>query len=224
MNFLFNDSATPTYSRAHIALFRHMLATPLTTLEYLVEEIIPSHNTIRWSKKKSVVSCFKRIKDTLSYFTEIRKRKADTFTVESLLSSINMYYVGEDKNITFNYQSDSCKKIKLKVSRFLLEEVFICLINNALEAQSNFINPFISITVFIKDSSVYFAIRDYGCGIPWWQQFIVSKAFISFKTSGTGVGLSFAQEVVSKKLHGSLKIYSKVGFGTEVICSLPLNQ
>jgi C4-dicarboxylate-specific signal transduction histidine kinase len=224
MNFLFNDSATPTYSRAHIELFRHMLATPLTTLEYLVEEIIPSHNTITWSKKKSAVSCFKRIKDTLSYFTEIRKRKADTFTVESLLSSINMYYVGEDKNITFNYQSAKSRKLKIKASRFLMEEVFICLINNALEAQSNFVSPFISITVFIKNSSVYFAIRDYGYGIPWWQQFIVSKPFISFKRQGTGVGLSFAQEVITKKLNGSLKIYSRVGFGTEVICSLPLNH
>lgn len=224
MNFLFNDSATPTYSRAHIALFRHMLATPLTTLECLIGEVVLDNDLNSRPEKKVVTSCFKRIRDTLEYFTQIHERKVDTFNVESLLNSINVYYAEEDTSITFYYQSESCKKVKLKTFRFLLEEAFICLINNALEAQSNLKNSFISITVFVKESSIYFAIRDYGCGIPWWQQFIVSKAFISFKRNGTGVGLSFAQEVITKKLNGSLKIYSRTGFGTEVICSIPLNQ
>jgi C4-dicarboxylate-specific signal transduction histidine kinase len=224
MNLLFTDTDYPASSRAHVALFRHMLATPLTTLECLAEVHRSKQQQVDANiSQKSIADCFKRIHQILDIFS-LQLHKPSTFTVESMLISVKSYLAKNQEQITFHYQSEACKKFKLHCNRFLLEEAFVCLLNNAIESQSQLKQPLVLISVFVKQRQLHISIKDFGCGIPWWHRYFVGKPFISFKPKGTGLGISFAKQVLSEELKGNISIYSNNSFGTEIICSIPLHR
>jgi C4-dicarboxylate-specific signal transduction histidine kinase len=106
-----------------------------------------------------------------------------------------------------------------------LEQVFVNLLANALDAMKDSRTKLIHIATAVESDSVCVRITDTGTGIPG---DILSRIFDPFFTTkevglGTGLGLSISYGIL-KEHHGDITVQSVVGHGTEFLIHLPLHQ
>jgi two-component system sensor histidine kinase ArlS len=106
-----------------------------------------------------------------------------------------------------------------------IKQLLIILIDNALKYSKSSIELRVSLTT----DHIEIRVKDYGIGIPRDEIGQVFERFYRVdqsrdrKTGGTGLGLPIAQSIV-KEHHGTIRIESEEGHGTEVIVELPRAQ
>jgi signal transduction histidine kinase len=103
-----------------------------------------------------------------------------------------------------------------------LHQVFLNILLNAIQAILG--NGTITISTSIKNTACYISISDTGCGISEEVLPRITDPFFTTKDpgKGTGLGLSIAYNIV-QEYKGTLKFESKVGRGTNVLITLPVN-
>lgn len=105
-----------------------------------------------------------------------------------------------------------------------LNQVFLNLLNNAIDALESVESPIIQICTKIDDlGSATIQIVDNGSGMT---EAVVSRLFDPFFTTkpigkGTGLGLSISYQIVVEKHKGTLKCCSETGKGTEFVVTIP---
>jgi two-component system sensor histidine kinase ArlS len=106
-----------------------------------------------------------------------------------------------------------------------IKQLLLILIDNALK----YSNRSIEIHVTVEPMNVVIKVKDFGIGIAQEEIQHVFERFYRVDTSrdrrtgGTGLGLSIAQSIVNEH-HGTIRIESEEGVGTEVIVNLPIEQ
>jgi PAS domain S-box-containing protein len=103
-----------------------------------------------------------------------------------------------------------------------LRQVFMNLINNAVDAVEGRTDATIWITTKLNNNKVLVAVEDNGPGIA---DSIVDKIFEPFFTTkeskkGAGLGLSLCKEFV-RQIGGTIKVESKPGHGATFLVTLP---
>jgi len=123
------------------------------------------------------------------------------------------------RNIDLRLQLDESLS-KIASDRGQLQQVFLNILNNALEAVSD--GGIISITSFERDvDTVGVSIQDNGPGMSQEvKEHIFEPFYTTKKISGTGLGLSITYGIV-KKLGGEIEVQSKEGQGTTFTVILP---
>ena len=111
-------------------------------------------------------------------------------------------------------------EIKLMADPILLEQVFINILKNAIQALAGRLQPEITILVDkTPNGKVNIQVMDNGEGIP---QDVVDQIFVPFfttKENGSGIGLSLSQQII--RMHGgSIYLQSKEGEGTMITISI----
>ncbi len=111
-----------------------------------------------------------------------------------------------------------------------LNQVFMNILSNAIEAMIEFNQPpktaTIRISTQVVDSDwVTVCIADNGPGIP---EEILHKIYDPFFTTkpigkGTGLGMAISHQIIVEKHGGLLKCVSKPGEGTEFLIQIPIN-
>lgn len=121
----------------------------------------------------------------------------------------------------------------VEVNRGQIRQVLQNLISNAIKFSKKDNHPFIEI--FHKqetgnenpDQYCCLHIRDNGIGFDKKYSNTIFDLFEKLHSKddyeGTGIGLSIAKKIIDKH-GGNIKVFSKVGVGTEFMISLPLNQ
>ncbi|MBR5509760.1 MAG: GHKL domain-containing protein, partial [Lachnospiraceae bacterium] len=79
----------------------------------------------------------------------------------------------------------------------------------------------IDLKIFTHDTKLMIAVKDNGCGIPKELQKDIFLPFVTHKENGTGLGLSIVRRIITAH-HGSIRLKSTVGKGTEFQVHLPL--
>ncbi|OGU13557.1 MAG: hypothetical protein A2076_16670 [Geobacteraceae bacterium GWC2_53_11] len=104
-----------------------------------------------------------------------------------------------------------------------LEQVFINLLSNSIEACTA--GGTISISTVAEGDLVVARVSDTGMGIEPENQSRLFEPFFTTKEigSGTGLGLSICYGII-RQHHGTIKIASQPGNGTEVTIELPLKE
>ncbi len=113
---------------------------------------------------------------------------------------------------------------QIQIDRDQMQQVFVNLLNNSSEAIEGEGKITIS-TQVENDQWLVIKLTDTGCGIPKEDMGKLFTPFYSKKASGkgTGLGLSIVYGIV--KIHrGQIQIQSKIGEGTNVIVSLPIQH
>jgi signal transduction histidine kinase len=105
----------------------------------------------------------------------------------------------------------------------LLNQVFMNIIINAIDALEKSLNPQIKISTKSKGNLVLIKIADNGMGIP---PEVKQKIFNPFFTTkpvgkGTGLGLSTSYQIIVDKHNGKLECHSTPGISTEFVITLP---
>jgi signal transduction histidine kinase len=104
------------------------------------------------------------------------------------------------------------KNIYLLCDEIEIEQVFINLINNAVDAIKGSVKPWIKISAFVEGAEIVLRFMDSGNGIP---KSIANKIFQPFYTtkavgSGTGLGLSISKGIIEEH-GGSIVINENLG-------------
>ncbi len=108
-----------------------------------------------------------------------------------------------------------------------LNQVFMNLLTNAIDALEGIVNPCIIISSqILADNYVQIKIADNGIGIP---AEIIDKLFDPFFTTkdvgkGTGLGLSISYQIIVEKHRGRLYCQSTPQVGTTFVMEIPIQH
>lgn len=113
----------------------------------------------------------------------------------------------------------------LNCNKNQLKQVLINMIDNACHSvnQKGRPNKFIKLSIYKENQDACIEIEDNGMGI---EKSKLSKIFDSFYTTkdygeGTGIGLTIAYEIITKKHKGKIFVESKKGSGTKFLIKIP---
>ncbi len=112
---------------------------------------------------------------------------------------------------------------KIKSDKGLLEQVFLNVIKNAIDAVEE--GGIVMVSTGVKDKNTAFvSIRDNGPGIPSDKLRHIFEPFFTTKERGKGTGLGlFVSYGIMKKLGASILVESEIGKGTTFTLEIPLH-
>lgn len=103
-----------------------------------------------------------------------------------------------------------------------LKQVFINIIKNALESfDDTKTKPTIMIDINSSDKNILITISDNGCGISSDKIESIFLPMVSYKSSGSGLGLPISKKIIEAH-KGTLKVESTIDYGTSFYISLPI--
>ncbi|OHD10900.1 MAG: hypothetical protein A2086_01445 [Spirochaetes bacterium GWD1_27_9] len=187
----------------------------LANAEELASAVIDEHNK-QYANEiiDHVLNISNIIKDLSSYSKTLRNENIDHFDINYIIEeSLKIVKYG------LNYSSVEIVKIfgnipKIKGTKGELEQVFINLINNAIQAMPGGIGK-LTITTEVSNNVIIVTISDTGVGIP---EEIISHIFDLYFTTkkegdGTGQGLHIVKKILLK-YNGRIEVNSVVNRGT----------
>lgn len=142
---------------------------------------------------------------------EYRERCNITQVITELVPLFNQ------TSVTIQVFSTTQKSVYLYCNKLQLQELLVCLINNAIESYDRSQQKHVHIGVKLAGGTIYVAVSDFGRG--WKQNFNFLPS--SQKTQG-GVGLPYVFQTVVKQYHGSMIIETRPQMGTRVLVKLPV--
>lgn len=126
------------------------------------------------------------------------------------------------KNIKFDYDV-ALDEVFIEGDYNRLNQVFINMIKNSVEALDGIKNPKISLNHKIDGNKFIISIEDNGSGINESDMERIKEPFYTTKKNGTGLGVSLSCEIISAH-DGTLEYFSKVNEGTKVVITLPIYE
>jgi signal transduction histidine kinase len=207
----------------------HELRNPLSsirTIASLVSEELPSENPNQHDLRL-IVSEVDRLAKTLQRMLEFAKpakfenEVTEPDRVISRLLSIMDYYAKELR-IKLDVRLNAPES-KVLASDATMNEIFMNLIKNAMEAAKDCHEATVRVISETMDSVYRVTITDNGTGISSDRLANIFLPFETSKTEGTGLGLYIVSERV-RELHGTIRVTSEIGGGSTFIVELPQGE
>lgn len=207
--------------------------TPIASLSTAVNQMISDFESIESlssEDKADVITSLKTIEDrskglihfvgAYKNFSRIPELNIQNINLQSLVERITKLLKPDLDKAGILLDVQFSGPLNIRADNELLEQVLINLLKNAIEALSQQGDGKISIIVKkVGNKNCELNISDNGPGIP---NEVLERIFVPFyttKKSGTGVGLSFARQII--KLHdGHLSVKTEIGKGTNFIIIL----
>lgn len=156
-------------------------------------------------------------------------RKTETITQDVQINDLIVEVVelsaqrAKFRNVVINHHFQENIPL-VKMSQSEMQQVFLNLINNALDAMEKE-GGTIDIRTTLRQSNIVIEIADTGSGIPSAN---LSKIFDPFFTTkavgkGTGLGLSICYGII-KKMGGEIDVQSEVNQGTALTIKIPFKK
>jgi PAS domain S-box-containing protein len=185
-------------------------------LEIIFEQTIRgktlTKNLVAFAKSQEIKQEFFRINEKIDLVTDLLKRDL------------------EGIELIKEYEQDVPE---LLADAGMIEHALVNLVQNSIHALSRAENPRITFSTYCLDNSIYFEIKDNGCGIP---ENHLNNIYIpsftlkgnkdlagTYKKSirGTGYGMSNVKKYIEQH-KGNISVESEFGAGTKFIISIPI--
>jgi signal transduction histidine kinase len=112
--------------------------------------------------------------------------------------------------------------IEIDADDILLKQVFVNLLQNAVEASPS--GAHVAVTIRNVNTGRWLvSIADQGCGIPDDNHARIFHPFFTTKVTGTGLGLALARKIVVSH-GGSLTLQHSTKSGSTFLVSLPVRE
>lgn len=183
-------------------------------------------------KQHPEVTNFSYWDDTLTYITNLRKliidfssvklsekpeiKKVDIYEFLSNLESTVLPLFYENGSILFDTAADIPDTY---FDALRMNHAIVNLIKNASEAMEA--TDTLVVRTYCSKDSLFFEIKDTGCGIPSEVLEQIFTPFFSSKKDGNGLGLTITKEIIESH-GGTLTVSSVVEQGTTFTVSLPI--
>ncbi|MFH1096087.1 MAG: ATP-binding protein [Candidatus Desantisbacteria bacterium] len=160
----------------------------------------------------------KRIVQDLLEFTKEMSPELKTINIVSMIQQIlnQMTTRGELAEIKSNLKS--LQELEASADEHLLQQVFINLFSNAVEAMGG--NGLLTVEIDTIVDDVRIKVIDTGKGIPPQNIPRVFDPFFTTKEKGTGLGLAIVYNII-KRHHGKIEVSSVPDEGTVFTITLP---
>ncbi|MCS7200075.1 MAG: DUF3365 domain-containing protein [Caldimicrobium sp.] len=164
------------------------------------------------------------IKDLLNFArtSDLKPQRISINEIIKNLLNLSSHLLEKEKvKVIFN-QNDHIPEIFLDKDK--IEQVFLNIILNAIQAMENTSEKVLIIDTYIRDNKVCISFQDNGPGIP---ENIANRIFDPFFTTkgpdkGTGLGLSVSLAIVEK--HGGRIYLDKSDKGAKFVIEFPLSN
>lgn len=164
-------------------------------------------------KRSEGLMKFAKTYRSLHKVTQVNKT---TITVVQLFKNIEdlLQPTLAEKQVALHFNTIK-KDLTLEIDTYLIEQVLINLILNALDATTTVTAPMITVKASASPAgNPMLTVTDNGKGIPEEVQESIFIPFFTTKTTGSGIGLSLCKQIMT--LHrGKIQLKSEEGFGTE---------
>jgi PAS domain S-box-containing protein len=169
------------------------------------------------------------IVDNLLTFSRTGREGEEEYRKDSLATVIDqvvrlLSYRIEKEHVVVTYHiAEGTPEIWMRMNS--MQQVFLNLVNNALDALKNSQKKEIQVEVRGEDDFVQVTVADSGCGIAPEN---LGKIFTPFFTTkhtgqGTGLGLPISESII-REHGGKITCESKLGAGTKFIILLPIER
>ena len=159
--------------------------------------------------------------------SDASKTETATDRIQDTLESIARGHVPSGTNFhlkRIRIQKDLASDMQdIMVDGSQMEQVFLNLIINAIEAVSEGGTIQINSTLNRTESFVNVEIKDNGPGISKMEQSKIFEPFFSTKPKGTGLGLSVSYGII-RNHRGAISVQSHLGEGTRFLIKIPFTQ
>lgn len=216
-----------------VSIASHEFRTPLTTISIASGFVKKFKNKVTEDEIDRKLDTIGRQVDHMTYLLDdvLMIGRAEAGRINVVLKPLDLRTFitkiadevndGVNKSFTFTLNWDTDVTL-LNTDEKLMRNIFINLLTNAVKFSEGKRKIEITVTSTRKVCTVQ--VRDFGIGIP--PEDIPSLFESFFRGSnagaiqGTGLGLSIVKKAV-ELLRGQIKVYSKVGEGTEFELKLP---
>lgn len=152
--------------------------------------------------------------DKYRQLTRVPPPEFEKFDLKELLDRLIILHKAEieEKSIQLikNFPEH---KVILNNDPGLLDQAFINLIKNAIEALEGHQNPTLNIQIYKEAENVIVQIADTGDGIEEGMMDQIFVPFFTTKQAGSGIGLSLCRQIIVA-CRGSIDVQSEFGKGT----------
>lgn len=166
-------------------------------------------------KRSEGLMKFAKTYRTLNKVTHVNKSKIEATTLFSSISDL-MKPSLEEKSVELSFEL-TAPNLVFEIDSYLIEQVLINLLLNAIDATENIAGPKIIVSAGLNHKGIeQIRISDNGNGIPAEIIDTIFVPFFSTKKTGSGIGLSLCKQIMT--LHeGKIQLKSEEGVGTEVV-------
>ena len=204
--------------------------SPVVSLADSTNELLKTDVEIVGETREDVGAAIRAIQkrsEGLMKFTETYRRltKVPLPTLEELDAVelmdrilLLMQPIMKEKGVTL-LRSYPEKEMIFNADADQLEQVFINLLKNAIEAVEDSPTKEITISIEHRESRMHFRFADSGPGIPKEIQDQIFIPFFTTKKEGSGIGLSLCRQIVYQH-GGTLSVYSPEEGGTIFIATV----
>ena len=204
----------------------HDIINPLTVIQQMAR-FISKEKSLDIIKKytKDIIAQSERI-DTIAsdlrYYVREEKESIDINSIIDDVAEILKDPYKDSYDLSKIIKTDYKAKSRIFATKMGLEQVFMNLIKNAIQALEKQKNPKIDIKTYEDDDSIVVEISDNGVGIPKEEQ---TKIFIPLHTTrrkrgGMGLGLVIVKKNIDR-LKGEIDVQSEVNKGTTFTIKFP---
>lgn len=199
----------------------HELKNPLTTLKMLFQEC-KEQSGMTQEDAEVISNEIEKMDNILTDFMGFVKQKGfrlSEINLNELIDHVLSLATYDIENSNIFVRKDMLESLpQIKADKALLEQVFLNLVINAVDAMPD--GGEIRISGKSDDSFAEIMFWDKGSGIPEDIQAKVFDPFFTTKNEGTGLGLAIAYNII-KSHGGKLFFNSKAGRGTVFTVRLP---
>ena len=217
------------------AIVAHQVNQPLTMINILLDRAIE-----QIKEKSYSPAILKNIKDGLAEAQKaaeiIRKfRQCSNYSSMEAAGGVNVADV-TDRIISVLSEKARQAKISIlkkdmkdlpevEINETALEQIFLIIIQNAIEAANDHQLHKLDITGKFADGNIELQFADDCCGIAPENIDKIFESFFSTKTegSGMGLGLDIVQQILIS-FGGQIRVESQLGKGTTFYITLPINN
>lgn len=204
----------------------HEIRNPLTAIKTYIELIPKKMNNEAFQKQivKDVPQVIERLNDLITELLEYarpREAQKSLFALDRPIVEVMSLVEGELRKNGIQLETQLLPSCLVKMDSQQLKQILINLVINSIEAVKNKEEPMIAIKTVKGEEGYYIEVIDNGIGIPAEDMGVIFEPFFTKKSSGTGLGLSVAQQLAEEN-DGLLTAESQVGQGTVMRLYLPL--
>jgi K+-sensing histidine kinase KdpD len=211
----------PRRTNSHLAVFRHALSTPLTSIQLNLELAAVAEMPYRRTHLVRAQRAAQHLQQLCDGLPSPDQNCSKLFPInQTVQESLD---VVQRPWLNFTFRSSLPRKMRLQGSKWLFQEAMICLLNNAAAAYSGKTETglkTVRIQCHQQNQRLQLSVSDGGCGMNWLHKW--RALHWSYSTRKSGVGLGFVQTVIKTHFKGNLKIISQPHKGTTILCQLPL--
>jgi len=207
----------------------HEIKNPLTPMKLSIQHLQRAlkdgaDNTDVLAKKVTntlieQIDNLTNIASEFSAFAKMPDAKNEVFEIRNTVQSVvDLFQETKDVRIDTNLPNDDCL---IYGDKNQLMRVFNNLIQNAIQAKSDFNNMDINVDGYKNAKTIKLSFKDNGSGIA---DEIKNKVFVpNFTTKGSGMGLGLAiSKQIVENAGGEISFTSEVNKGTTFLIELPL--